>query len=332
MEHKIKKRILVYGMSDNMGGMESYIMYMIQHTEPDQYDFDMLTVFQKIAYENELSRRGCRVYHVDSFSRNPLRHIRRVCEIMKQYDVLYMNILDAGAFGTALAAKLAGKKVIVHSHNGDTDRQLLHKVSRPILNLLADERYACSDVAGKHMFGTRVYQIRENEIDKDRFAFNPQKRSSMRKCLHIEEQYVVCHVGRITKQKNPYGVIDIFEKVQKELDNTVLLYVGDGDMRAGIEKYIDQKSSKELKAAIHMLGLRNDIPDILSASDVFILPSFYEGNPISAIEAQENGIPCVIADNIELRPMRSCTYKINVNDIDSWAEKIISLKSGRRDG
>lgn len=332
MEFRKESRILVYGMSDNPGGMEAYIMYMLRHANLNEYHFDMLTVFQNLAHAEELSALGCRTYKVDNFSIHPLKHILEIRKIMKGYDVLYMNILDAGSFGTALAAKTAGKKIVVHSHNGDTDRRLLHMISRPILNLITDERYACSDIAGKHMFGKRKFVIINNEIDRSKYSFNPQKRREVRESLHIENKYVVCHVGRIVNQKNPYCIIDIFEKVREKMGDVILLYIGDGNMREEIEAYIASKTAQGLKDSIKMMGVRNDVQDLLSASDVFVLPSFYEGNPISVIEAQENGIPCIIADNIEISPQADSTYKININDRTQWVEKIISLKSGRRDG
>lgn len=329
MEHKEGKRILVYGMSDNPGGMESYILHRMRHMDSNECHFDMLTVFPEVAYRDELLAMGSRIYYVESFAAHPVKHIKRVCEIMRGYDALYMNILDAGAFGTALAAKLAGKKVAVHSHNSDTDRPLLHKIGRPVLNLLSNERYACSEIAGTHMFGGRSFQVLENEIDRGKFAFNPEARNRMRQLLGLEDQYVVCHVGRMVRQKNPYGVLDLFSGLKEKQKDAVLLYVGDGDMKDELQDYIEKTFDQELKKAVKLLGVREDVPDLLSASDVFILPSLYEGNPISAIEAQENGLPCLIADTIELRPVGKETYKININETEQWVEKLMEVRRVR---
>lgn len=332
MEQNKRKRILVYGMSDNPGGMEAYILYMLRHADLKKHHFDMLTVFPEVAYRDELHAMECKIYYAESFARHPLRHTQKVYKIMKEYDVLYMNILDAGSFGTALAAKFAGKKIVIHSHNSCTERMLLHKVCRPIINKLADERFSCSDIAGKHMFGKRSFSILNNEIERDTFIFNNNERNRMRKLLHIENSYVICHVGRITRQKNPYGVLEVFKGVKERVDKAVLLYIGEGDMRSEVEAYIETNFDQELKDAVKMLGVRTDVAGLLSASDVFILPSLYEGNPISAIEAQENGLPCVIADNIQLRPIGNKTYKININNMEQWVETIIELKDSRRDG
>lgn len=324
-----RKRILVYGMSDNPGGMESYILYMMRHIDLNKYHFDMLTVFPKVAYVDELCSMGSSIYYADSFSRHPFRHISKVRKIMKNYDALYMNILDAGSFGTALAAKLAGKKVAVHSHNSDTDRPLLHKVSRPILNCLTDERYACSEIAGEHMFGQRSYKVIENCIDKQKFQFNRDKRIEYRKRLNIEDSFVICHVGRITKQKNPYGIINIFKEVKEKRRDAVLLYVGNGDMRQEIEAYIhklnEENSELCLENSIRLLGVRDDVENIMSASDIFILPSIYEGFGIVAIEAQTNGLYCLLSDAVprQVQIKREVVF-LPIEEIKQWSNLIIN--------
>lgn len=328
-------RVLVYGMSDNPGGMESYIMYMVNHTDKEKARFDFLTVFSDIAYEDELNS-SHKIYKVPTFIKHPFSHIKKVIEIMNRgcvgngYDCLYINTLDAGAFGTALAGKLAHKKVIIHSHNSETDRLLVHKAFKPIINIFADKRYACSEAAGRHMFGNRKFKIIENKIEENKFVFNPDKRLKIRKELHIEGKFVICHVGRIVKQKNPYGVINIFRGVREKRKDAVLLYVGDGDMRKEIEGFIDRINAEnpeiDFRDSVKMLGVRNDIPDILSASDVFILPSIYEGFGIVAIEAQKNGLPTMVSQSVPETVKKGSQIYFLSEDEKQWTELIQQQK------
>ena len=330
--NKRPKRVRVYGMSDIPGGMESYIMYMIRHAEKEKVEFDFITVFPDIAYRGELENKH-KIYKIPAFAKHPISHIKKVVDIMLRggngtgYDYLYINTLDAGSFGTALAGKLAHKKVIVHSHNSDTDRPLIHKFSKPMINMFADKRYACSEEAGKHMFGNREFKIVENKIDESRFAFDPVKREKLRKELCIEDKFVICHIGRIVKQKNPYGVINIFKGVKEKRKDAVLLYVGDGDMRDEIDEYINYINGEtpkiDFKNSVKMLGVRDDIPDILSASDVFILPSLYEGFGIVAIEAQKNGLPTIVSHSVPETVRRGSQIYFMPEDENQWIELIL---------
>ena len=219
---------------------------------------------------------------------------------------------------------------VYYSHNSDTDRPLIHKFSKPMINMFADKRYACSEEAGKHMFGNREFKIVENKIDESRFAFDPVKREKLRKELCIEDKFVICHIGRIVKQKNPYGVINIFKGVKEKRKDAVLLYVGDGDMRDEIDEYINYINGEtpkiDFKNSVKMLGVRDDIPDILSASDVFILPSLYEGFGIVAIEAQKNGLPTIVSHNVPETVRRGSQIYFLTEDENQWIELILRQK------
>lgn len=103
----------------------------------------------------------------------------------------------------------------------------------------------------------------------------------------IQENFVICHVGRIAHQKNPKGVIDIFSSCLEEEKDCVLLYVGTGELEQEIKNYAAQKRVAD---KVKFLGVRKDVERLMQAADCFLLPSFYEGLPIVAVEAQAAGL------------------------------------------
>ena len=169
----------------------------------------------------------------------------------------------------------------------------------------------------------RVY-VRQKESGD-----NPEKRAEKRAELKIGDCFAVCHIGRLSNQKNPLVLIDIFAEVLKRDKNAVLLSVGSGEMEEEVRKYVRDKGIAE---SIMFLGRRSDTDGILSAADVFLLPSFYEGLPIVAIEAQAAGLPLVMSDSIT----KECAVTENAVFLSLelppgvWADTVVSFKNFKR--
>lgn len=329
------KRVLVYGMTDNPGGIESYLMLLLEKLKEYDILLDFVTDFPTIAYREDIKKAGARVYYIPPKSKNLPGHMgamRRILKKHPEYDSVYFNLLDAGGVVTALVPWLMGRKIIVHSHNGDTDKIKLHKRCKKMLSRITKGYVACSGTAARYMFTEKVQDkvlIIPNAIDVDRYMYQPGLREEKRRELGIQDKFVVCHVGRITRQKNPYRVLDIFEELNKREPDSILLYVGNGDMGEEIKAYI---SKKELPVVL--LGVRNDIPELMNAADVFLLPSLYEGFPIVAVEAQCQGLPTVMSTNItkeiKLTPLASF---ISLEEADSvWADRLLSYRNTKRTG
>lgn len=327
------KQVLVYGFSHNPGGIETYLINLIASLK-DQIHFDIVSDFEDVAHRDTLEKFGSHIYFIPPKSKGLWAHLkafRRILKENKGYDYIYFNILDAGAAITQLVPFFMRKKIITHSHNGGTDKPRLHKLCRPLLKLTKGKKAACSLIAAEYMFGTtKNVTIIPNAIDADKFKFNPTARLQKRSEFNLnEKQYVICHIGRLTHQKNPLRMLDIFKAVVQRATDAVLISVGTGDMDAEVQAY-----AREIGIAdnVLFLGKRNDIPDLLSASDVFFLPSFYEGLPIVAIEAQAAGLNLVMSDNITKETDITGNVKfISLNEDDeTWANVLLeALKSER---
>lgn len=292
------ERILVYGMTDNPGGIETYLMNTASRMSEYGIVFDYVTDFKTIAYKDKAESMGSKIFYIPAKSQGMMKQWKKFYKILKQhpqYHTIYVNALDAGAALTCIVPFLMGRKIVFHSHNGSTDKMKLHKICRPLLNFICRNYVACSNQAGAYMFGKtrKNIFIMPNAIDFEKYKYDEQIRRQKREELHIEEVKVICHVGRLSMQKNPYRLIDIFDIVAQKVPEAVLLSVGSGELEDEVKAYA---ASKKCSDRIYFLGSRKDVPDILMASDVFVMPSLYEGLSIAALEAQVTGIPCIFSN------------------------------------
>ena len=212
------KHILVYGMTDNPGGIETYLMNQLRQLDREKVMFDFVTDFSTMAYADEATALGAKIYYIPAKSKGVFAHWKALSEILKahpEYQKVYFNVLDAGAAITELIPWLFGRTIITHSHNGSTDRLRLHRLCRPFLNLFTKKRFACSALAAAYMFGKRKAAVIPNMIAAADYAYDPSVRQEKRAALDVADRFVVCHVGRLSHQKNPLGVLDIFAEVYK---------------------------------------------------------------------------------------------------------------------
>ena len=334
------EKILVYGMTDIAGGMESYVMTMYRNIPKDVISFDFVTDWETMAYEDEVIAGGSKVYHIPKKSESLLGQIKAFSKILKEhkeYKKIYFNIMNAGAFLNMIAPILHGRKIIVHSHNSFDEKIRLHKMFKGIMNKFASVKLACSLGAAEHMFTKKdlkkgKFTVIRNAINVERFAFDEQKRNDTRKQLGIEDKLAVLHVGRIVNQKNPFYLVDIFEELLKINKNAVLVYAGVGELEADVKDYVAKKGIGD---AVMFLGAHSDIPSLMNASDIFLLPSKYEGLAIVAIEAQASGLYCFFSDKFPIEEI-ALTDRVKFMDINlpaaSWAKEINGIEtSNRRD-
>lgn len=331
-----KHRIPIYGMTENPGGIETYLLNLFKFANKNEITLDFVTDSPSIAYKDFFETCGARIYLISPKGKNLFKHMfewRKLLIEHPEYKTIYFNVLDAGAVFSMLIPWLLRCRIVVHSHNADTEKKYLHHICKPFLSFITKKPVACSQVAADYMFLKKKAKkslLIPNAIDIYKFRFNGRQRDELREKNNLKDKFVVCHVGRIAQQKNPYGVIDIFDALYQKNPDSILLYVGTGNMENEIKEFAFKKKSYE---SIRFLGIRKDIPDILQLSDVFLLPSFYEGLPIVAIEAQASGIPCVLSDTIskEVQVMPSVIFKsLTTDSIEDWAQALLETKKLER--
>jgi len=327
------EKILVYGMTDNPGGIESYLLSVLEIFKNDDVHFDFVTDFPAVSDPDALKRYGAVVHYIPPKGKGLVKHWKELCTLLKahpEYQKIYFNILDAGAVFSMVIPWIYRREIIAHSHNGATDKERLHNLCRPWLRMMTDKFVACSHLAASFMFGNNIEKYKKveivpNAIECSKFKYNSEIRKEKRNELDIQQNYVILHVGRLTRQKNPKGVIDIFQQLSMLDDSALLLSVGTGDQEEIIKDYI---SAKGLTKKVKLLGVRNDVAEIMQAADVFLLPSLYEGFPIVCVEAQAAGLPCAISDTITEEVDLSGRVKFLALDRDykEWAAELMPLK------
>lgn len=322
------KRILhiVGGMYP--GGLENFIMNIYKQLDRDKVQFDVIVHSKREGdYCDEIERMGGKVYLAPRKSRHPLKNYLEIKRIVKEngYQTVVRHSDNAFPIVDLMAAKSGGaKKRIYHSHSSSSTLKGLHKFFRLFMGVVPTDRFACSDNAGHWMYKNRSYKVINNAIDIRRYTYNAGIREKYRKQFGYEEKVVYSHVGIYMPAKNHSFLIEFFAKVVEKQPNAVLLLIGEGGLREQMEAQI-----KELHMEEHIIltGIRNDVPDMLQMTDVFLFPSIYEGLPLSVIEAQSAGLKCLISDNItnEVVVTDLVTKKKLEDGADSWAQAAIEL-------
>ena len=334
-------RILHMIGSLNIGGSQTAIINLINYINCDLVKFDFIIDSpDELYFAPMLQEKGCKIYVFPKFTGRNYRELKAKWNTFfnehPEYKILHSHVRSYASLYLPIA-KRHGVRTIIHSHstsNGSGIKSVAKKILQYPLRFQADRFIGCSETSGKWLFGKRIvnsekYHTLQNAIDIDKFKFNETVRNKYRAELNLEGR-VYAHVGRLHPAKNHRFLLDIFKKVH-EIDSTsVLLLIGDGDLRQDIEKRILELGLGE---SVKMLGNRSDVDKLLSASDVFLFPSEWEGVPLTVVEAQANGLPCLVSNRVTADVCVSelvTRLPIDVG-VDSWIKCIMELDTARKD-
>ena len=332
------KRILCILSSLNAGGAETFLMKVARSLPAEEYQLDFVVSVENGCYTKEVLERGGRIFQIPQRRKNFFGAFWGIRSIVKKNQ--YQTVLKLGENSLAvldlIAAKLGGaKRVVLRSCNAPTGlswkARFLHGFFRPILNRVTTVKLAPSQLAADFMFGKNAnVKLLNNGVDLSFFQFHPQGREQIREEFNVTNKVVVGHVGRFHTQKNHRFLLAVFKEICKQRKDAVLLLVGTGNLEKDIRDWIIEM---ELQESVILAGQRFDIPNLLSAMDVFVFPSFHEGMPNTVIEAQATGLPCVIADTITKdADITGLVHYLALSDSPSlWAEKALSLLSEQRE-
>ena len=272
----------------------------------EEYRIDFLVSESGGCYEQEVLDRGSLIHKISKRTEDPWGTLTSIRRIVREYDYKYVLKLGDQPIAALdlIAAKLGGaKRLAMRSCNALTGisvkQRCVNDLLRPALNAVANVKLAPSMLAAEFTFGKRCAHkdahILHNGVDLNVFRYDMEGRRRIREEFSITDKLVVGHVGRFHRQKNHLYLLEVFDRIRKQREDAVLLLVGTGDLESEIRDRINEMG---LADAVIFTGLRFDIPQLLSAMDVFVFPSFHEGMPNTVIEAQATGLPCVIADTI----------------------------------
>ncbi|MDM5222780.1 glycosyltransferase family 1 protein [Peribacillus sp. NJ11] len=298
-------RILHVVVNMNRGGAETLIMNLYRNMDRSKIQFDFLTSKEGV-FDNEILKLGGQIHRIPYISDVGhfayKKHLDGFFRENATYKVVHAHMDKMSGLVLQSAKKAGIPKRISHSHNTQSEGGLASRIYKWYAGTLimsnATNLLACSRQAAQWLFKdkTKNVNILKNGIEYKLFSFSSETRGKVRKELNIEsDACVLGHVGRFAQQKNHSLLIDIFADFIREKENSYLILVGEGPLKPEI---LTKVKAHKLENKVKFLGVRSDINRILQAFDVFVFPSLHEGLPVSLIEAQAAGLPCLISDQI----------------------------------
>lgn len=339
----MKKVLCLIGSMDT-GGAETFLMKMYRALDKAKYQMDFcINVQRPCFYEEEIKSLGGKIYRIPSKSEDVVEFKKELFNVVKnnKYEYVFRITSNALGFLDLKIAKKAGAKVCSgrssNSSDGDSLKvKIAHRLGRILYNKYVDVKFAPSVLAAEYTFGKKAYrkgqvELLHNGVDLNVFKFNEEDRKAIREEFNIsDEKVLVGHVGRFMTQKNHAFLLDVFSEIKKKNNNAILMLVGgNGDLEGQVRAKITKLGLDE---CVIFAGVRSDVPQLLSAMDVFVFPSFYEGMPNTVIEAQATGLPCVIADTITKEAdITGLVQYLSLNEpSEKWASVALELVSKER--
>ena len=334
MDSKIKVAEFISRLE--FGGAEAMLLNYTTHFQhPEQFDLHIIT--QDINDDDcirQFEDAGYTVHIVTHKRKSIAKNVGEVYQVLKQehFDIAHSHMTLTN-FYVLLLAKMLGVRVrISHAHSAFREDNLKAKLAFPILKslnrLAANVWMACGYDAGVFLYGTdavdhqKVYMMR-NAIDLQRFQRNDKTRQMIREKYAIGDALCVGHVGRFCTPKNHSFVLEIFNAVRKITPASKFLLVGDGELRGEVLAKIKEL---HLENSVVLTGNVTNTNELYQAMDVFLMPSLHEGLPVTGVEAQASGLPCVFADTITKEvDITGHSVFLSLDEAPGvWADKVLA--------
>lgn len=323
----MKKILMINTVGYGQNGIVSVCANLCEGLDFHKYKVDLVSfydideqIFKK--FENTHTK----LYVLPHRKTELKSYLVQLYKMMKvnHYDIVHVHGNSSTMIIESILARLCHiKNIVVHCHNNNTSHAFLNSCLKPFFKLSYTDAVACSHLAGQWLFGKSHYSIIKNGIHSHDFIFDTSARMEIRKKLNITDELVLGHVGLFNQQKNQEFLLKLIEQlVQKDISCRLLL-LGDGELKEQLMKLTYEFNIQDY---VIFLENTNDIPQFLSAMDVFVFPSKWEGFGLAILEAQANGLPCLVSNFVsdDVNITKDLIY-ISLDDLDLWIEKILSL-------
>lgn len=331
-------KVLIVGLSEEVGGIENLFYNLLKETIKD-CQFDFLAFGNKCAYENYFRDIGSKIYYMPTRKSCPLKFNKLVKNFLVNhngYDYIWINTSSTSMYQFQyFGKKYTNSKIITHSHGTSIDRNngIFLFLANKVLEILNKQKVVnntdlflcCSLAAGKALYGEKYVDkliMVKNGIDVKKYKFSLVDRMKKRAELQIKDSTTVFSlIGRLSPQKNPLKALEIFAEYYNKNRNSILLIIGDGYLKQNVINYINDN---DMNTCVKILGFRKDVPELMSCSDILLMPSLFEGLPLTAIEAECNGLECYLSENItvETKIVPQC-YFVSIKDSSKKWVRII---------
>lgn len=320
------KRILVWGLSNRRAGTETVIANYASVLRNQQFDF--LSYEEPSNFSALFEGTGNRYFVIPHKMKSPLGYQRALHKFLQQHagehEALWFNTNHAANIDLlTLSERFGIPRRIVHSHNSQDPQEIylraLARLNIDKLRSLGTDFWACSEQAGRYLFGSQKFVIVPNVVDQNDSQFDARARTDMREQLGVTNSFVIGTVGRLNIQKNQKFIVELLPAILERIPNAIFAIVGNGELRQEISN-----RAKNLGVQDHLIlfGNRPDVRKLLSSFDVFVMPSIYEGLPLALLEAQFNGLPCIVSDQVEATARISSAVIFLPLQRECWVEAI----------
>lgn len=329
-----KIRILIVAGALGMGGLENQLVYVGKHIDHEKFEVDYSSTDENAYYKDDIINSGCGFFVVpDPRKDGTIAYCKAMYQLMKKgkYNVVHSQELFHSGIEMFLAWLAHVPKRIAHSHSTQDGsnhntifKKIYHAVMRKSILFFGTDFLACSTAAGMFLYGSNIvknkhFEVVVNSVETSQYFINEVNDSVINK--KPEWKYVT-HVGRFVEVKNHDFMINIANRLKNNDDKICFVFVGNGEL---FEHCVERVEKEELNDYVQFLGQRTDVVSVLKESDAFILPSHYEGMPLSIIEAQAAGLPCLVADHIteEVDFGINLIHKKSLNDNEmTWIKEL----------
>lgn len=321
-----KIRIAMVSNDLNINGISTVIMNYCKYIDRNMFDVTVIAgVPVAHEYEVELHEKSINVIILPERKKDALKYYIKLKTALKGgFDIVHVHGNSATITVELVVALLSGINIrIAHCHNCTCNNKKIHRILLPLFNLVYTTGFACSELAGKWLFGNKKFQIISNGFVTEDYKFDINARERIRKSLDLDNAYVIGHVGRFNNQKNHAYILDVFEQVASECHNAYLLLVGTGPNYNNVLQRINKHKYKE---RIILYGETSCVSELYGAFDIFVFPSKHEGLGIVMLEAQISGLYCLASDvvprdvkigqNVDFLPIDELSVNV-------WKNKIL---------
>lgn len=338
----MKEKIAIYTDKWMIGGIEQYTINNLKIMDLEKFDIDLITTKKFTGtYDDFLKKNNINLINLgkDKMKDNEiirlLKSVKKFIFVIKNknYSIVHLNIYNAiSMFLCFIVKKISpNTKIIVHSHNSNVGHVRLkkmkiaiHYICRYLFRNFIDYRWACSDLAAKWMFGSRSYVFMANGVNVQRFAFSKENRKKFRDSINITDDIILIGtIGRLNTQKNQVFSIRLMEEIkilglEKKFQ---MIIVGDGEDKKKLESY-----SRKVGVDVLFISSKEDVEKVYSGMDIMIMPSLFEGLPLTLIEAQISGLYSIVSSNITDQSIfnRNLVYKENL-EVFKWLNILLEL-------
>lgn len=295
----MKIKILHMVRELEIGGIQSLIINIYEHIDKEEFQFDFL-VSSKGVLDEKLKKMGSKIFYTPYITEvGPYKYSKNLEKFFlehTEYKIIHLHFDQFSGLIAKISRKMGIKVIISHAHIMNNTTNFLGKLYKKYLQKdlikYSTNYLACSRSAAQWLFKEMANEaiILKNGINIEKFKFDVNERKKIRQQLGIDETTIVYgNIGRLSKEKNQEFVIKIFQELCKVNNDSVLIIVGEGDLRKKLERKI---KNLNLQDKILLLGNRKNVASIYSAMDILIFPSLFEGLGIALIEAQMCGVQC----------------------------------------